>query len=549
MPEILRRLGAVLLSVAVLSGPLVAAGATPVAAAGRLTPISGTGSTWSQNALDQWKSNVKQYGMKVNYAGVGSTAGRANFRDGTVDFAVTEIPYGVEKNDDRPNRAFAYMPIVAGGTAFMYNLKIGGRRVTNLRLSGDVIAKIFTGRIVRWDDPAIKADNPGIVLPARKVVPVVRSDGSGTTAQFVTWLSKRHASTWQPYCASFGRQPNECAVTSFFPYRTGTAFVGQSGSLGVSGYVKQNQGEGAITYVEYSYATKNHFPVAKVLNDGGYYVEPKATNVAVALLKAQIDPADLTQKLDGVYSNSDKRTYPLSSYSYMIVPTGTTNGFTEDKGFTLGKFAYYFLCQGQQQAEVLGYSPLPVNLVQAGFTQVRKIKGVQAQSINVQSCNNPTFAKDGSNTLVKTAAYPPECDRKGGPTQCSTGTGGATEATPTKPGGKTTGTATGTAARPGATGAAVPGTTAGVPGTVPGTVAGGPAVVDPDTGQVVAGGAAGGDGQAIAAVPVSLDAARGWRLRHSMMLLSAMLLVLLVVGPPLLMRHLRVGGGAERDRP
>ena len=75
------------------------------------------------------------------------------------------------------------MPIVAGGTSFMYNLKIGGKRVTNLRLSGETLAKIFTGGITTWNDPAIEADNPGSTLPARKIVPVVRSDGSGTTAQ------------------------------------------------------------------------------------------------------------------------------------------------------------------------------------------------------------------------------------------------------------------------------------------------------------------------------------------------------------------------------
>ncbi|MGU7695710.1 substrate-binding domain-containing protein, partial [Escherichia coli] len=103
-------------------------------------------------------------------------------------------------------------------------------------------------------------------------------------------------------------------------------------------------------------------PVVKVLNNAGYYVEPTYQSVAVALMAAQINP-DLTQNLDGVYNNSDPRTYPMSSYSYMIVPTVTNKVFTAEKGKTLSRFANYMLCEGQQQAAALGYSPLPMNLV------------------------------------------------------------------------------------------------------------------------------------------------------------------------------------------
>src|SRR5439155_6127353 len=102
-------------------------------------------------------------GMQINYSGTGSSDGRNQFRNGTVDFAVSEIPYGLTDGkvyDSPPDRGYAYMPIVAGGTSFMYNLKIGGKQVTNLRLSGDVLAKIFTGKITMWNDPAIAEDNP-----------------------------------------------------------------------------------------------------------------------------------------------------------------------------------------------------------------------------------------------------------------------------------------------------------------------------------------------------------------------------------------------------
>ncbi|MER6358713.1 phosphate ABC transporter substrate-binding protein PstS, partial [Streptomyces sp. NPDC001634] len=426
---------ALVLLAALLFGAAPAHGASYV-------PISGAGSTWSQNALDQWRANVKQYGMTVNYNGTGSSDGRNQFRNGTVDYAVSEIPYGVKDSgvvDSPPSRKYAYMPIVAGGTSFMYNLTIGNRRVTNLRLSGEVIAKMFTGQIKTWNDPAIKADNPAIAsaLPARRVVPVVRSDGSGTTAQFSTWMSKQYPGLWDDYCRRAGRS-TPCGTTSNYPVVPGSGFVGQSGSNGVSGYVAQAGNVGTITYVEYSYAVyTTGFPVAKVLNKAGYYVEPTAKNVAVSLLKARINENSsssdyLTQILDDVYNDSDPRAYPLSSYSYMIIPTKLESNFNDQKGKTLGAFAYYFLCEGQQHVDNLGYSPLPINLVQAGLNQVRRIPGVDVQSIDIKNCHNPTFSSDGSNTLAKTAPYPPACDKLGA-SQCATGTGGAK--TPTNVGG------------------------------------------------------------------------------------------------------------------
>jgi ABC-type phosphate transport system substrate-binding protein len=100
-------------------------------------PITGSGSTWSSNALDQWRRNVaSQEGITVSFSPNGSTSGRNDFRTGQVDFAVSEIPYGLSDGgvlDPNPSRTFGYMPIVAGGTSFMYNLRIGGKRVTNLR--------------------------------------------------------------------------------------------------------------------------------------------------------------------------------------------------------------------------------------------------------------------------------------------------------------------------------------------------------------------------------------------------------------------------------
>jgi phosphate ABC transporter phosphate-binding protein len=410
------------------------AGASPI-----VVPISGAGSTWVSNALDQWIRNIAQNGIQVNFAATGSSDGRNEFRNGTVDFGATEIPYGLHDaftgSDPLPARHFAYVPDVAGGTTFMYNLHFGGHEIRNLRLDGNTLAKIFTGVITQWNDPAIERDNPNLQLPAERIVPVVRSDGSGTTAQFTLWMTHMEPAVWNAYCARFGISA-PCGLTSVYPVVPGSDMIALSGSLGVSGYVAQSTSEGAITYVEYSYAIETGFPAVALENSAGYYTLPTANNVAVSLLKAQINddpssPGYLTQNLSNVYNDPDPRTYEMSSYSYLIIPTAIEDGFSTDKGYTLGKFVYYALCQGQQEAPILGYSPLPINLAEAGFAQVRKIPGVDVESINIQDCDNPTFSPSGKNTLALDAPYPPAC-AKAGSTQCTaiemvaTGTTGPT---------------------------------------------------------------------------------------------------------------------------
>lgn len=514
------------LATAVLGLAALAPASAAPAQAASYFPITGSGSTWSQNALDQWRSNVaKNYAMTVNYTGVGSTSGRRDFIDGTVDFAISEIPFQAKPEDgsapEKPTHGYAYMPIVAGGTSFMYNLKISGKRVTNLRLSGETITKIFTGAITTWNDKAIQADNPALAMPNKKIVPVIRSDGSGTSAQFTLWMSKQYPSLWTR------------GMTSQFP-SFGNAKA-QKGSDGVSGYVSQSYGEGAITYVEYSYAKKAGFPVAKVLNKSGYYVEPTAQSVAVALMRAKINTDKnssgyLTQILDGVYNSPDRRAYPLSSYSYVIVPTEVAGIFNTNKGNTLGAFMRYVLCEGQQQADTLGYSPLPMNLVIAGSDQIKRIPGAGNKGIDTNSCNNPTFKAGDSpskNQLALTAPYPAACDKKG-TSQCTTGTAGATQETPVTgkgTGGSATGSATGTSSNSGS----------GASGTEAASTA------TDENGNAVSG--VGTTGTA-ASSPFTLPDA-GMGPAQWLMVASALLLVAAVVVPPLVSQRLKGGSDAR----
>ncbi len=374
----------------------------PIAAApaGAAASIDGAGSTWSQIAVDQWRADVARQGLSINYQGVGSTSGRVFYYQDQVDFAVSEIPFTAAYHDATgtattnevalaAHRPYAYLPIVAGGTSFMYHLDINGHRVTSLRLAPETIAKIFTGVITKWNDHAITLDNPGLRLPSLTIRPVVRSDGSGTTAQFTAYMASQTSATWNAFCQRVGVQLSPCPSVSLWPDINAPS---QQFSDGVAAFVAAPYNNGAITYVEYGYAQQRGFPVASVLNKAGYYTQPTANNVSVALQGVTIN-ADETQNLGGVYTYADARTYPVSSYSYMIVPTTTVAPFNAAKGATLSRFILYFVCVGQQKAAQLGYSPLPKNLVQIAFNSVTKIPGHVAPP-PIDSCDNPTITGD-----------------------------------------------------------------------------------------------------------------------------------------------------------
>jgi ABC-type phosphate transport system substrate-binding protein len=292
--------------------------------------------------------------------------------------------------------------------------------VRNLRLSGETLTKIFTGQITNWSNSAITKDNNGHALPSIPIIPVVQSEGSGATAQLTRYFNAEYPSIWHPFSKGVG-------MTEYYPQNPGSLQIAQNGSDGAMNYISSKQANGAIGYVEYSYALGQNYPVAKLLNKAGYYTLPTQYNVAVALEKAQINmdknsPNYLLQNLDDVYTDPDPRTYPLSSYVYMIEPTATStqdSRITTAKRQTIADFTYYSICQGQKEIGPIGYSPLPVNLVEAGFGQINKLKSadhaIDLTERNVRTCNNPTFVLGHPNTnyLAKIAPMPPSCDKLG----------------------------------------------------------------------------------------------------------------------------------------
>jgi ABC-type phosphate transport system substrate-binding protein len=419
---------------------------TSPASAGVYTPLQGDGSSWAAVALIQWANDLVDQGLEVNFQSNGSAQGRSDFEDGNlVDFAASDPPF--RNGDDElagtaaesVNYDYSYVPDVAGGTAFMYHITVGGHLVTNLRLSEETIMKIFTGQITNWDNPEITHDY-GAQLPNEPIIPVVRSDGSGATYFLTRWMEHVFPQQWNAFCQQV--HPGiklPCPQTEFYPENWGNAKA-EYGSQGVADYITSSYGEGAIGYDEYAYALDARWPVVAVENPAGYDVLPTASNVAVALTKAQIveqvnSPDFLQQNLDEVYTNADPRSYPLSSYSYLIVPRDGPLSLPPyyasgmpGVGRSLSTFIDFYLCQGQQQAASLGYSPLPYNLVQGAFLQVQKIPGtVGTPNVNnYGACNNPTFTQGGQNILLKDAPYPTACQKATAPLNCTSGSGAST---------------------------------------------------------------------------------------------------------------------------
>jgi phosphate transport system substrate-binding protein len=403
----------------------------PASANGSHEQIQGSGSSWSANAVNQWISDVQQNGLQVVYTPSGSAAGRTDFANGVTDFAVSDIGYqGVDRQtgqDDVSKRPYAYLPIVAGGTAFPYQVRVRGQLDENIRLSQMTLAKIFTNQITNWDDPEITSDNNGVQLPSLPIIPVVHSEGAGTTFQLTQWLNTLFPQLWKSFSGfSF--------PVEYWPTGKGSQ-IAENGSDGVMNFISSSAGNGSIGFDEYSYAIFDHnWPVAKVENTAGYFNAPDQYNVAVSLTQAQINydrssPDYLLENLTNVYTYGDPRDYPLSSYSYEIEPTASSDPTMDTaKRQTLADFTYYSICQGQAEMGPIGYSPLPVNLVEASFQQVGLLHQADPNVIlngeNVESCHNPTFVpgNPNANYLAQIAPLPPSCDKAGqGP--CAAGVG------------------------------------------------------------------------------------------------------------------------------
>jgi phosphate transport system substrate-binding protein len=307
-----------------------------VAGADDQATLSGAGATFPATLVQEW---IKQYrplapGVTVNYQPIGSGAGIQQLTSRTVDFAGSDVPLKAsEVAATGGPGAVVQVPWTAGGVAVEYNLP----GVADLRLTASVLAGIFAGQITRWNDPAIKADNPRAPLPASGIQVVRRSDGSGTTQVFTDYLTAAAPDIW--------------TFPSGKDWPAGTPGTGAKGSDGVTAAVKQ--AVGAIGYAEPSYPKQAGLGIASVRNPAGNFVAPEALAVSAALAEATTN-ADGTLALD--FTPAGRDAYPISSASYLLFYRSNDDAA---KDTALKHFAEWALTEGQDLAEGLDYAPLP----------------------------------------------------------------------------------------------------------------------------------------------------------------------------------------------
>jgi phosphate transport system substrate-binding protein len=316
----------------------------------KLSPatLNGSGSTFqlafNQQAIQEFVA--KNPGITINYAGGGSSKGLADLAAKLTDFAGTDTPitdytkYGGET-------AVLYFPTVVAPITVAYNLS----GVSKLTLSASTIARIFSGKITAWNDPAITADNPGTNLPSTKITPVHRSDGSGTTKNFTQYLSKAAASDWT--------YPSSTTFPAGLPGGTG------NGNAGVAQTVKSTPG--AIGYVDYSTATSSNLSLASIKNSSGKAIDPTLEGASAAVANVTANPNLTYDPTDAQGANA----YPITSPTWIVIYKNQTD---KAKGEALKAWLNYILTTGQgQTAQTAGYAPLQGALLQKAQAQLDQI--------------------------------------------------------------------------------------------------------------------------------------------------------------------------------
>jgi phosphate transport system substrate-binding protein len=303
--------------------------------------INGAGSTFAAPIYQQWGSNLKSQGVTVNYNGVGSGAGIAQLQAGTVDFAGSD-PAEKPEEVKAGKGPVAMFPVAFGAITISYNLP--GVK-TGLKLDGKTAADIFLGKLKKWNDPEITALNPGVSLPSSSITVVHRSDSSGTTKGFATFLS-----AYSPAWTAAAGVPDKTVK-----WPTGT---GAEGNSGVAAAIKQTSG--SIGYVEQAYALQNGFTFAAVKNSSGKFV-PATIAAASAAADGIKVPPDLAIS---TINSPNPSAYPITSQTFVIVYKDMCKaGVSQSTASAVKKFITYGLGDGQAVAKQIDYAPLPASLL------------------------------------------------------------------------------------------------------------------------------------------------------------------------------------------
>lgn len=311
--------------------------------------LNGAGATFPNPIYSKWFYEFSQQrsGVKINYQPIGSGGGIRQVSDGTVDFGATDGPMTDEQMKTAKVKTM-HIPTVLGAVVPVYNLSGVS---TELNFSADVLAAIYLGQITTWNDPRIARDNPGASLPNASIVPVYRSDGSGTTYIFTDFLSKV-SPDWQ------GKVGKSTSVK----WPTG---IGQKGNEGVAGMVRQTPN--SFGYVELIYALQNKMQFGTVKNAAGKYVRASTEGVTDAAANVKTMPADYRVSITNA---PGENTYPISSFTWLLIPEKSSD---PAKAKVLAEFLEWMLDHGEAEAPSLSYASLPASVqtrVRASIQQI-----------------------------------------------------------------------------------------------------------------------------------------------------------------------------------
>src|SRR5579862_873263 len=305
--------------------------------------LIGAGSSFDNPLFSKLFSEYdKANSVRVNYQSVGSGAGISQLTNKTVDFGASDAPMN-GKQDSAISAPALHIPVTAGAVVLSYNMP---EIKDTLMLTPTVLAEIFLGKITKWDDPKIAAINKGVKFPSTSILISHRSDGSGTSNIFTTYLAKV-SDEWN----------SKVGKGSSVNWPVG---LGNKGNEGVAGLIKQTPG--AIGYIELAYAVQNNMAFAKVQNKSGNYITPSIASVTAA---ANINiPADSKVSL----TNTDATDgYPISGFSWVLIyKEQKYNDRSADRATKLVKLVSWMIHDGQQYSSALNYAPLSANAVSVG---------------------------------------------------------------------------------------------------------------------------------------------------------------------------------------
>ncbi len=301
------------------------------------TLINGAGATFPAPIYTKWFQdyNKSHPAVEINYQAIGSGGGIKQLTEKTVDFGASDAPM-TDAEIAKVGGAVIHVPTVLGAVVITYNLPTVKQAI---KLDGAVLADMFAGRILKWNDPKIAALNAGVALPNTSIIPIYRADSSGTTAVFTEYL-KKVSSTWSAGAGKTVKWP------------TG---VGGKGNEGVTGQVKNTPG--AMGYVELTYATAEKLPMAELKNKSGAFVAPSMKAVSEAAAGAlKTMPEDFRVSITDA---EGKGSYPISAFTYLLI----NKEMAGVKGKELVSFLNWAMTDGQKSAPALSYAALPASMV------------------------------------------------------------------------------------------------------------------------------------------------------------------------------------------